>query len=72
MDNKITKLKLIGVWKYKCAEDDCVICCKKLDNPQLVVGECKHIFHKNCMEDWLKKANTCPLDRTEWKEKIVI
>ena len=26
---------------------------------------CLHVFHFHCVEQWLKKRNTCPMCRTE-------
>lgn len=45
-------------------EDPCVICHEELvpldDCYQL---ECKHIFHKKCIDYWLKEQSTCPICR---------
>jgi Ring finger domain len=40
----------------------CAICLIKLQ-PGHVVGDltCKHMMHKDCLKDWLKRKNTCPL-----------
>jgi Ring finger domain len=40
----------------------CAICLVKLQ-PGHVVGDltCKHMMHKDCLKDWLKRRNTCPL-----------
>ncbi|XP_062906652.1 uncharacterized protein LOC134347934 [Mobula hypostoma] len=45
-------------------EDPCVICHEELvphkDCYQL---ECKHTFHKKCIDYWLKEQSTCPICR---------
>ncbi|XP_078265124.1 E3 ubiquitin-protein ligase DZIP3-like [Rhinoraja longicauda] len=45
-------------------EDPCVICHEELvpleDCYKL---ECKHIFHKKCIDYWLKEQSTCPICR---------
>ncbi len=44
----------------------CVICRdtiepnKKEENKSLI---CKHIFHKACVDEWLKEQTTCPICR---------
>jgi hypothetical protein len=40
----------------------CAICLDRLEQGD-VVGDipCKHVFHKDCLKDWLRKKNRCPL-----------
>jgi hypothetical protein len=40
----------------------CAICLDRLEQGD-VVGDipCEHVFHKDCLKDWLKKKNRCPL-----------
>ncbi len=60
---------------------ECVICKKSLlepsyemvsDNknilnePELVIGKCGHIFHGDCLGRWLKTCQTCPIDKVKW------
>jgi hypothetical protein len=33
----------------------------------IVLGTCGHIFHKNCMYEWLKKSDSCPVDKVYWQ-----
>lgn len=40
----------------------CVICGGVLENP-VMVGECEHCFCRNCIEVWLTRQSTCPVDR---------
>lgn len=32
----------------------------------VVLGNCGHIFHKNCMHEWLKYNDCCPIDKVDW------
>ena len=48
--------------KYKKYED-CRICLMKFENnDDILILPCFHIFHFNCINDWLKNKTTCPLD----------
>jgi len=40
----------------------CVICHNLVDNP-VQHAECETLFCKDCIEDWLTRDNTCPVDR---------
>ncbi|KDP25432.1 hypothetical protein JCGZ_20588 [Jatropha curcas] len=57
----IDKLKDVRIEK---SDLDCSIC---LD--ELLVGSeakclpCSHVYHGNCIAEWLKNSNTCPLCR---------
>lgn len=43
----------------------CSICLCLLEASQEVIEmPCKHIFHSECLEQWLHRHNTCPLCRT--------
>lgn len=44
----------------------CSICLEILqDNTEVIIPDCSdaHIFHKECMKDWLCKSNVCPMCR---------
>ncbi|XP_072369712.1 E3 ubiquitin-protein ligase DZIP3-like isoform X2 [Scyliorhinus torazame] len=45
-------------------EDPCVICHEELIPPKDCYElDCKHIFHKKCIDYWLKEQSTCPICR---------
>jgi DNA-directed RNA polymerase subunit RPC12/RpoP len=45
---------------------DCVVCQEDFKkDEQLLRLECKHIFHKKCLKEWLERHNTCPMCRHE-------
>ena len=54
-----------------CIENDplhsCSICFGKFDKEELVCQsndpDCPHIYHKECMEEWLMKNDQCPICR---------
>ena len=44
----------------------CPICMDDYtDNCFVLETECKHHFHKDCMERWTERNNTCPICRTK-------
>lgn len=46
--------------KYMVSE--CVICMEEIKNESLCrMLSCFHIYHKECIDGWLKKQNTCPV-----------
>jgi hypothetical protein len=48
--------------------DKCVICLTDLKEKQMVKGlKCKHFFHPECIDPWLKGKDECPVCR----QKIV-
>uniref|UniRef100_UPI00398F525D E3 ubiquitin-protein ligase DZIP3-like isoform X2 n=1 Tax=Pristiophorus japonicus TaxID=55135 RepID=UPI00398F525D len=52
------------VQQQSIEEDPCVICHEELVPPKdCYVLECKHIFHKKCIDYWLKEQSTCPICR---------
>lgn len=59
VDFRLSKLKLTKVYIFT---GDCSICMEELDN-RTVETICKHNFHKDCIEKWGEKNNSCPLCR---------
>ena len=60
---------------------ECVICKKSLFEPsyemvsdntnilndtEIVIGKCGHIFHGDCLGKWLNDNDTCPIDKVKW------
>lgn len=45
---------------------ECCICMDNFTGADIIVEtRCNHVFHKNCCQDWLKQARTCPVCRTD-------
>lgn len=49
----------------KVQDDDdkpkCVICCDVLGKESVRVLPCVHVFHDECISEWLQRKNTCPV-----------
>jgi len=47
-------------------DDICPICQddESTDTKWCEVNNCKHKFHKKCMDEWLKVQKTCPMCRS--------
>ncbi|CAH8252382.1 unnamed protein product [Arabidopsis lyrata] len=63
------QLSLNRLFSYRCGDgggSDCVVCLSKLKEGEEVRKlECRHVFHKKCLEGWLHQLNfTCPLCRS--------
>jgi hypothetical protein len=48
-------------------KDKCCICYSDYENEinnEPVILKCSHIFHDNCIKEWLQKSGTCPICRS--------
>jgi hypothetical protein len=52
-------------------DDVCAICLNELDESVLSL-KCKHKFHEDCVLEWRKKSQTCPLCRNDVKPKNLV
>ena len=54
--------------KSKYADDKCIICQYEFKNyEKVIVLSCKHCFHPDCIEEWLKNQKVCPYCKSEVK-----
>ena len=53
-------------------ETQCAICIGDFVGTDIIKAfyKCEHIFHKNCLLDWLKKSNKCPLCNHDLNDDI--
>jgi len=81
---KIKKWDAVVTRKWDAIDEKCAICrnslmedcitCQSdttkdcLCNP--VWGECRHAYHKHCINKWIKTRKVCPLDNGEWSQSI--
>jgi hypothetical protein len=70
-DIKYRKLNKIKTYLKNCKNnkkiptDMCVICLDNLTSNESIAIECRHQFHKKCIELWMKKNSICPLCRNK-------
>ena len=61
------------IQKYESRkETECAICLEEFKGTDMIKAfhKCEHIFHKNCLRDWLKKQIVCPLCKHDLEEDI--
>jgi len=75
------KIPIIKEYRYRLfeynsisyAENKCMICLNEYMENELISSlSChdSHIFHENCIEEWLKKQDSCPICRKAVEFKI--
>jgi RING-box protein 1 len=76
---ELVKTQLLNFWNYNLKNNDCVICrqtltCNSLLNEEKGIksfvseGVCGHAFHDDCIIEWLKNYDGCPLcGNLKWK-----
>ena len=45
-------------------KDDCSICLNK-ENKEIMILNCNHNFHSDCLQKWLIRSKKCPICRNE-------
>ena len=59
------------IQKYNSRKEmECAICLEEFQRNDIIKEfyKCKHIFHKDCLKNWLKRANLCPLCKHDLTE----
>lgn len=55
------------------SDDTCPICLEEMkDDGLTIITKCGHEFHRECLDKWLPKENSCPLCRNKDIWKILI
>eukprot|EP00980_Cylindrotheca_fusiformis_P008383 scaffold1772_cov80-Cylindrotheca_fusiformis.AAC.11 len=58
---------LLSTWRRPTKNDECVICLEGYEARQTIctatTTQCNHVFHQDCMEEWLKDHDNCPMCR---------
>ncbi|CAJ1939518.1 unnamed protein product [Cylindrotheca closterium] len=57
----------MSIWRRSTANDECSICLQSYEPGQTIClaknTNCKHVFHQDCIEEWLRDHSDCPLCR---------
>ena len=65
---QLAKLPREKFLKNKYIDDKCIVCQYEFKNyEKLIVLPCKHCFHPDCIEEWLKNQKVCPYCKEEVK-----
>ena len=65
---QITTIMTTDAITLPAATIDCVICCNGIDHRNrkgYMLAPCDHIFHKDCLIQWMDVKMECPICRTE-------
>ena len=66
--DKIDKIPTDKFSRYKFTDDKCIICQYEFQSSEKIkVLPCKHCFHPDCIDEWLKNQKACPYCKTEVK-----
>ena len=80
---EIRDVKILTSWRHNLPlNNDCTICRNNLNEDSMeyqnkgitsyiVVGNCGHSFHRECLNGWIKDNHRCPIcgDKWSYKEK---
>ena len=72
-EDKIKELEIIG---YNELNDEsqkvCSICLSEFDNNEriMLLPECKHVFHIDCIKEWFKRNHICPFCRNNVRRAL--
>jgi hypothetical protein len=37
-----------------------------LNDNEILIGKCGHVFHGDCLCKWLETSECCPIDKVKW------
>lgn len=68
LQKEIKKLPIHKITKDDSEYDSCPICFTDYDlGDEINILKCKHHFCIECMDNWAKTKNTCPMCRSDFK-----
>ena len=79
-EEKIIKINFKTSWNWNTHNDRCPICRNYIFEPSLnydsqnksccskaQIGVCGHAFHSDCINNWTRTRNVCPLCNVKWQ-----
>ena len=61
-------LEKTGMAVEQLQQTNCSICLEEGFVGEICILPCKHVFHKECIDDWLQRRPTCPSCRFSFAE----
>ena len=63
-------LESCGLLDVNAIDRNCLICMNSIEFENIsrydyMVSPCSHVFHTNCLTDWMKIKMECPVCRTQ-------
>lgn len=69
-ENFVEQLKPVNYKHGDCVEETCSICLDDLEeDKEVIILPCKHGFHPDCINPWLKMHSECPICRHKLPSK---
>ncbi len=60
--NALPEISITDISKIPNEKKNCVVCLSNFElNDKLMILPCTHLFHTNCIKNWFKTNNTCPI-----------
>lgn len=64
-ENQILNMSSVKFKNVKTKDNNCTICCTQFENnDSVILLNCNHIFHKECINEWIHYKAECPLCKT--------
>jgi hypothetical protein len=67
MSHDTTETEAIELWEGDEEDNECPICMEAFQLDEIVSWspneKCSHVFHHECIKEWLLRHGSCPLDR---------
>jgi hypothetical protein len=67
MSHDTADTEVIELWERDEEDNECPICMEAFQLDEIVSWspneKCSHVFHHECIKEWLLRHGTCPLDR---------
>lgn len=64
-ENQTLNMSSVKFKNVKTKDNICTICCTQFENDDsIILLNCNHIFHKECINEWIHYKAECPLCKT--------